>query len=75
MEDRLEKIKKKHYSESVGSEFGVGEDDVDWLIEQAEMIEKIKKFSNAEDITLGEFAKVTLSIVEGREIPKRVERS
>jgi len=43
MEDRLEKIKKKHYSESVGSELGVGEDDVDWLIEQAEKTQRYEK--------------------------------
>ncbi|MBS4173503.1 hypothetical protein [Bacillus sp. FJAT-49736] len=48
---------------------------VEWLIEQAEMIEKIKKLSNAEDITLADFAKETLKIIECRETPTRKERS
>lgn len=43
MEKRLEEIKLKHYSETFGSEFGVGEFDVDWLIKQAEIVEEIKQ--------------------------------
>ena len=46
-----------------------------WFIEQAEKLEKIQKFANAEDITIGEFTKITLSIIEDRELSKRKERS
>jgi len=46
-------------------------DELYWLIEQAENLEKIKKLSNVEEITLADFAKEVLRIIEGREIPIR----
>lgn len=45
------------------------------LQEKVKQFEKIKELSNAEDITLADFAKEVLRIIEGRELPTRKERS
>ncbi|WP_442636546.1 hypothetical protein [Rossellomorea marisflavi] len=46
----------------------------EWLLEQAEQLERIKQLSNAEELTLVDFAKEVLIIIEGRETPRRSAR-
>jgi hypothetical protein len=68
--EMLERIKP--WYEKVGS---LAKSDVDWLIKQAEQLDKIKKLSNSEDIALAEFAKEVLIIIEGREKETRKRRT
>jgi hypothetical protein len=49
-------------------------EDFEWLIEQADKLERIRRFSNAEEMILAEFSKVTLSVIEDKEFPQRGER-
>ena len=39
--EKFEKIRIKHENEYLGSEWGVGEDDVDFLVEEVERLHEI----------------------------------
>lgn len=72
--ERLEMI--KHDLEELGQYGGFIDDcDTHWLIEQVEKLVRIKMISNVEDLTLVDFAKEVLKIIEGRETPTRKARS
>lgn len=72
--ERLEMI--KHDFEELGQYGGFIDDcDTHWLIEQVEKLVRIKMISNVEDLTLVDFAKEVLKIIEGRETPTRKARS
>lgn len=58
----------------VNNYMNVSIEEMDWLVEQAEHMEKIKKLSYAEGLTLADFAKEVLRIIEGREVPTRKVR-
>lgn len=72
---------KNRYKNAYIEDFGdyeivhVDKKELDWFIAQAEQLERVRKLSIAENLTLAEFAKAVLILVEGREIPTRKERS
>jgi hypothetical protein len=46
-------------------------EDFEWLIQQAEQLQKIKMLSNAEELTVADFGLDVLRIIENREIQTR----
>lgn len=79
MERKLQQLRqdigREHLNTNLSPIINVKYEDVKWLIEQAELLEKIKRLSHIENLTVGEFASGVLLLIDNKEIPTRKERS
>lgn len=71
--DKLQEIKDKYmYWEY---DFNLNKEDINWLIEQTEKLEEIRKVFYAEDKNVVDGYRKIIEVFEGKEVPTRNSRS
>lgn len=72
----VQNIKSRIFKDEYGisNYINVSIEEMDWLVNQAEQLEKIYELLTVKEMDIFEFTKQTLAILENKEQPKRSSR-